>query len=209
MTALEGAHFRDSRGETYHIAPLTSSLAHERAADLLFAHNLIPSQKWGIDELLADRDQLRPFLGKWDISRIAIAQNGDTVGFCIGFELPPDHTFYHEPCFYLHRLAVVSTYQGRGVGAVLQAETVVGCFIRGFAYVASPLTPVVLYGQTDAADHNRTVRVFYETAGFRVIGQKPYDDRTDFIMKMDAQSFWHSRHVGLWRRQRLSAQLAK
>jgi GNAT superfamily N-acetyltransferase len=204
MAEPTGALFHDSRGGICRVVQLTLPLACERAADLLLAHNLIPFQRWGTQELLAESDERRTFRGKWDVSRVAIANNGDTVGFCIGFELEPDFKFYHEPCFYLHRLAIVPAYQGRGIGALLQAETVVGCFIRGFMCVGGPLDPVVLYGQTDSTENNRKVLLFYKAAGFRVVGQKPYESRIDTILKMDAQSFWQSRHVGLWRRQRLS-----
>jgi GNAT superfamily N-acetyltransferase len=182
---------------------LSASLANERAADLLRAHNLIPSQRWTSDELLADGDGTRQYFGKWDVSRVAITEDGRTIGFCIGFELVPDLQFYHERCFYLHRLAVLPEFRGRMIGALLQAETVVGCFVRGFHDIGSIRDPVVIYGQTDTADWNRSVRLFHQAAGFRVVGQKAYADRTDAIMKMDAQGFWRSDHVALWRRYRV------
>lgn len=209
MGEFAEAMFRDSRGDIFGVTHLTPSLARERSADLLLAHNLIPFQKWAIKDLLADCDGSRQFLGKWEVSRIAIASNGDTLGFCIGFERQPDFTFYHEPCFYLHRLAIVPAYQGRSIGALLQAETVVSCFVRGYNYVGSSSGPVVLYGQTDSAYCNRKVLLFYKAAGFRVVGQKPYENRTDVVMKMDAQSFWGSRHLSLWRRHRLSEFITK
>jgi GNAT superfamily N-acetyltransferase len=197
-----GTYFRDAHGDMFCVVNLSATVATERATDLLRAHNLIPSQKWTIDQLLADGDGARQYFGKWDVSRVAIAGDGGTIGFCIGFELVPDFQYYHERCFYLHRLAILPEFRGRMIGPLLQAETVVGCFVRGFHDIGSVRDPVVICGQTDMADWNRAVRLFHQAAGFRVVGQKPYPARTDAIMKMDADSFWRSDHVALWRRQR-------
>jgi GNAT superfamily N-acetyltransferase len=124
-------------------------------------------------------------------------------GFCIGFEREPDFKFYFEKCFYLHRLSVSPDYRGRGLGALLQTETIVGCFLRGFTTLGEPSDSIVLYGQTDISPQNRNARLFHQAAGFEEVGEKQYKYRTDAIMRMDAQSFWASRHLALWRRHRL------
>jgi len=197
------ALFNDAGGHVHRVCRLNQDIARERANELLKIHNIIPNQHWELEDLLANRDETRIFHAKWEISSIAFAPNDSISGFCIGFEREPDRLHYFEKCFYLHRLAVSEEFQGLALGALLQTQTIVNCFIRGFLHVGGPFDQVVLYGQTDLAPSNRKALLFHKAAGFNVVGEKPYDIRTDAIMRMTAQTFWRSRHVAIWRRSHI------
>lgn len=207
MTEDQQVIVRDARGDFHRIYTLTRGIARERAAELLWIHNLIPNQHWELRDLLAEHDETRVYHGKWEISSIALTTDKVVSGFCIGFEREPDFKFYFEKGIYLHRLSVSLGLQGRAIGALLQTETIVRCFLRGLTHVGGPFDPVVVYGQTDSATYNRSVHLFHKAAGFEVVGEKPYERRTDVIMRMTAQSFWASRHVAMWRQRRLGSSL--
>ena len=126
-------------------------------------------------------------------------QEGEAIGFCIGFELPPDNVTYHRPGIYMHRLSVHPKYRKQFVGALLQAEASVVCFDRGLRYIGPTAEDVVLYGQTNDVPENAHMLAFYRDAGFEPIGHKPYADRVDVVMQMTRQSFAESRHASLRR----------
>jgi GNAT superfamily N-acetyltransferase len=192
----------DVHGEQYRVVHLTLAVATDRAREIVELHNSIPNQHWGIQQVLAEQDDTRIFHAKWSVSRIAVDTEDKLVGFCIAFERTPDSEYYPEKCFYLHRLAILPESRGRGLGALLQTQTIVDFFLRGFQCLGSARDPVIVYGQTDSAPFNRNVVLFNRASGFVEVGQKPYPFRTDLIMRADAKSFWDCRHVAFWRSHR-------
>ena len=201
--AEPGSWFKDSRGEPFRITVLCAELAKPHRQWLVKTHNEIPFQHWTEEELFAASDGTRAYLGKWEISRIAFSSTGEPLAFCIGFEMQPDHQYYHQAGIYLHRLAVAPNVQGRMIGALLQAETIVQAFLRGLCFAGSVRAPVVIFGQTNITPSNYRVRLFHKAAGFREVGQKTYPDRTDVILRMGAAEFWSSRHLWQWRLARI------
>lgn len=201
------AWFADSRGALFYVAGLSSDLAIAHKDWLVRTHNTIPFQSWTEDDLFALSDRRREFLGKWEISRIAVSAMGIPLAFCIGFEMRPDHEHYHEPGIYLHRLAVAPEVQGRMIGALLQAETIVQSFLRGLCYAGDGRTPVFICGQTNKTVGNSRVRLLHRAAGFQEIGEKIYTDRTDVVLRMDAGDCWSSRHLRQWRRAQVTARI--
>ncbi|MCG8554035.1 MAG: GNAT family N-acetyltransferase [Proteobacteria bacterium] len=201
--ADDQAHLLDSRGDLFTVRSLSPAMASRFADDLVAAHNLIPYQRWTMEDLLADRDSAREFFGKWEISTIALSVDERPLGFCIGFERAADGTYYESNGIYLHRLAVSSQFQGRSIGALLQAETIARALSRGLKYVQDlPVAPI--FGQTNLQESNRRVLLFHHAAGFRQVGEKTYGDRTDAILRLDRPDFEASRHAALWRRRRYS-----
>lgn len=195
--------FNDYHGEPFRVTRLSPSIAKKHQAWLLKTHNEIPLQHWTARELFASGDGSRSYLGKWEISRIALSISDQPLAFCIGFEMIPDNLYYNEVGIYLHRLAVDSNARGRRIGALLQTETIAQAFARGLCFVGNPRAPVLIFGQTNKTSSNEGVRLFHRAAGFQEIGEKPYPDRTDVVMRMDAINFWSSRHVWQWRSSRI------
>ena len=193
---MEENTFRDRSGRIFSICRLTRDLAEEHADRIIWLHNFIPFQYWDVDDLLREADAMRPFYGKWEISRLAFGSDRDVIGFCIGFELAPDGIYYHRPGVYMHRLSVDPLYRRSYIGAMLQAEASYFAFERGMRHIISR-DDVVLYGQTNDVPENVHMLKFYDDAGFRIVGQKPYSDRVDVIMEMTRQSFFASRHAQL------------
>lgn len=191
--------FCDSRGEAFCVQKLSADLARVHSDWLLTTHNTIPYQHWTEADLFADGDARRSYTDKWKISRIALSPTGAPLAFCIGFEMQPDSEYYREPGVYLHRLAVAPQFRGRMIGLLLQAETIVQAFCRGLIQSGSTSYPVVLFGQTSESPENNSVLLFHKAAGFREVGKKPYANRTDLVLRMEAADFWASRHAQKWR----------
>lgn len=200
--AATSVWFHDIYNQRFKVVALDQIKAREHIDWIVATHNIIPFQFWGRRDVLAEQDDNRKYLGKWEISRIALSESGDPLAFCIGFELRPDDQYYSKPGVYLHRLAVAQGAQGKMIGVLLQTETIAQIFKRGLRYVGSPQHPVLVWGQTNKILANKTVVRFHQGAGFRIVGEKSYPDRIDVIMRMDATDFWNSHHVRRWRMQR-------
>lgn len=191
-------HFLDREGVCFRVLPLTQDEAAQHASLLVAIHNAIPFQHWTEQNLLANGDDRRVFHGKWELSTLATTVDGTPMGFCIAFELQPDHQYYEHAGIYMHRMSLASPYRGRQIGALLHAETLWRAFCRGMQIMAPPGTPVRVYGQTNELAENIRVLEFHRDAGFLRVGRKPYSDRVDVIMEMTVQSFLRSRHTELW-----------
>ncbi len=191
-------HFRDREGASFTVVPLTRDEAARHAPLLVAIHNDIPFQHWTEQDLIADSDDRRTFHGKWELSALAITADGTPMGFCIAFELEPDHRYYEHPGIYMHRMSLASPYRRRQVGALLHAEALWRAFCRGAQITAPVGAPVRVYGQTNERPENSRVLEFHRDAGFRPVGRKPYPDRVDVIMEMTVESFLLSRHTELW-----------
>ena len=118
--------------------------------------------------------------------------------------MQPDFEYYREPGIYLHRLAVAPQFRGKMIGLLLQAETIVQAFSRGPIRRGSSVYAIAIFGQTSEAPENKSARLFHKAAGFREVGKKPYADRTDLVLRMEAADFWASRHAEKWRASRLA-----
>ncbi|MFC1453179.1 GNAT family N-acetyltransferase [Verrucomicrobiota bacterium] len=190
--------FTDRDGEAFSVVPLTKRLASTHADFLVDVHNSIPFQYWTVDDLLSDNDATRTFHGKWELSTLAVARDETPMGFCIGFEIPPDGVHYPRPGVYMHRMSLAPAYRQRGVGAILHSETLWRALQRGLRIVQTQGTPPVIYGQTNKDGGNERIIAFHRDAGFRTIGRKQYPDRSDVVMIMTREDFLRSRHARLW-----------
>lgn len=195
--------FIDANGEVFRVTQLTRELAETHVDWLVRVHNYIPYQQWTRETALADHDDYREFHGKWEISRIALSENGNPIGFCIGFELVPDGIHYLEPGIYMHRMSLEHEYRSRQIGAILHAEAIGKAFERGIRRIKRSQTGLIIYGQTNDVPENKKIIQFYFDAGFKVVGAKSYPDRKDVILSMTEQEFLKSRHAKLWRSRRI------
>lgn len=199
-------HFLDARDNEFVVRPLTLEVATVYADRLVEIHNGILNQYWTNGNLLANSDAQREFAGKWEISTFTSrAKSCVPIGFCIGFETPSS-PYFPEAGVYMHRTALLNSERGCGIGAIMHVETMLRIFRRPLRYVhAISDSAFPAYGQTSNAKENQRALAFWLDAGFEIIGEKPYLDRVDYVMRMTKMSVLRSRHYQLWQRGRASA----
>jgi ribosomal protein S18 acetylase RimI-like enzyme len=125
------------------------TLSRERAeahlAELLRLDGVIGQDAWGEAEFLL------PLPEKFDHSRLALGPSGEAVGFAVASR--------KGDCVHVHRLAVASSHQRRGIGLALLR----GVAASGHGAGLETLTLKVARANADASR-------FYEALGFRPIG---------------------------------------
>lgn len=139
--------------------------------------NHIPEVTYVADELLAEsKPDGRIMKNKWQHSYILI-EDGEAVGFIIGYERAADGTMqYPVDSLYMSELVVDESKRGKGY-----ARTLIAQYLSDAVDTARQFTL-----QTNAAEWNEPVRKLYKSFGFRVDGEKLYDNRSDVIMRATA-----------------------
>ncbi len=156
---------------------LSLELAERHINRLVELANLIPQVAYTADELLAEsKPDGRIMKNKWQHSYI-LFEDEEVVGFIMGYERAADGTLqYPVDSLYMSELVVDESKRGRGYARALIAR-----------YLSDAVDAVRQFTlQTNAAAWNEPVRKLYESFGFRVDGEKLYDNRSDVIMRATA-----------------------
>lgn len=163
------------------ITCLNRHIAEIYAAELTELHNLIPFQKWSKQDLLSDRDNIRVYKYKWDISSICLIQKRP-IGLCIAFEDNDSNVSGIHNFLYIHRIVVAAPYRNKGAGTKMITKTC-NDYIR--KNPADRNVPILLYTPITALDNTlfESAEKFYQKIGFSRIGQKRYPNKIDAIMK--------------------------
>lgn len=129
--------------------------------------------------LLAMAKPERPFLEKWRHSLIALDEVNHFVGIAIGYERASEgNAQYPADSIYLNDFAIHPDFQHQGLGKKLLLAFLTHNRQVGFLALSGDLAFSV---QTNVAPFNVHVQRLYESVGFRPIGQKVYDNRTDTV----------------------------
>ncbi|HUN86787.1 MAG TPA: GNAT family N-acetyltransferase [Terracidiphilus sp.] len=161
------------QGDEVSIATLDRETAASHAAALVKIHNLIPFVSWSTEELLAERMGDRIFPQKWDLSIVIWNAAGEPIGFLFSYLRSPDGNF---PCVsvYMHRMAIISSLQRRGIGRRVVAIYLDRVFDR------MEVDYVTL--QTNDNAGNAGIIGLYESSGFARVKRVFYPNKTDWLM---------------------------
>lgn len=159
---------------------LTKEMALEFAEKIVQLHNLIPFQKWSIEDLLLESDEKRTYKSKWEISSVCFIEN-ILVGVCIAFE--DNQSNINGVCdfVYLHRIVVQPEYRFRGIGSNLIMHTC-KCFhgINSIQNNTSVFVLTPIKALNNMAFEN--AEEFYLKLGFNKVGEKEYTNKIDSIL---------------------------
>ena len=173
-------------------------LCKKYSSRLVTIHNEIPFQRWTEQDLLADRDETRIFHAKWELSQYAKVGTA-VVGFGLAFDREADDLFYPCNCLYMHRMAIAPEWRSRGIGVILHCHSLNLCFKRRLQVLQPSPKSNSVFGQTNATKENQKLVQFHKDAGYRIVGEKAYTDRSDWIMELTENNFLQSRHFPYWR----------
>jgi len=178
------------------VAPLNKELATIYASELADIHNLIPHVSWTQNEIIADEIDGRRFPYRWDLSQILLSPEADKtpIGFSIAYFRSASTDFVPFNSVYLHRGAIKTAYQRKGIGIAM-----VGFALSNAFDFISKHPDLFLgdsdYGvtmQTNDEPSNREKIKLYRGLGGIPIGQKKYQDKTDIILGFSRPSFINS-----------------
>jgi ribosomal protein S18 acetylase RimI-like enzyme len=172
-------------GDLISISTLDRDTAQRHAARLVSIHNLIPFVRWTERDLLADQIGTRIFYHKWDLSLLIVRGSDESIGFLVSYLRPPDGNF-QSMSVYMHRMAILSALQRRGIG-----KQVVSIYLQRL-FTKLRVDHVTL--QTNDNAENARIIALYEGLGFVKIKRVFYPDKTDWLMacsRMSANSTGH------------------
>lgn len=171
-----GEQYRDIE-PVVRVEHLSLELAERYINRLVELANHIPEVTYVADELLAEsKPDGRIMKNKWQHSYI-LFEDEEVVGFIMGYERTADGTLqYPVDSLYMSELVIDESKRGRGYARVLIAR-----YLSDAVDAARQFTL-----QTNAAAWNEPVQKLYESFGFRVDGEKLYDNRSDVIMRATA-----------------------
>lgn len=126
------------------IVKLTKEMVKENIKRLVEIDGVIEGDSWNIDNFLMDLE------GKWDYSYVAVVDN-EIVGFVI--------CSIKGDALYVHRMGVLSEYQGKGVGGSLLEYIAELCQKEDMKHIILQVKKFSLKGQR-----------FYESKKFSRVG---------------------------------------
>jgi ribosomal protein S18 acetylase RimI-like enzyme len=139
----------------------------------------IPLVTYTERDVLAESKDSRKFFGKWEHS-LVVFDHEQPIAVIIGYErVAEDNTQYPENSLYISELAVDLHYQKQGI-----ARRLVALFLQHnnkLSYLSGPLVYTV---QTNSAVWNQHVQNLYKSFGFKEVGRKTYNNRTDLVLKL-------------------------
>jgi ribosomal protein S18 acetylase RimI-like enzyme len=140
------------------LSTLDRTTLERRLEEILAADADTPGAAWTAENLRCDLP------GKWEVSRLALAEDGAMAGFLVGS--------VREGAIHVHRLVVVESHRRRGLGRLLLGEAAAEARSRGLASITLKV----------AAD-NEPALDFYRALGFRRDG----DSRDPVVLRANAE----------------------
>jgi ribosomal protein S18 acetylase RimI-like enzyme len=163
---------------TYKLCRLTKDVARANSQELLLIHNIIPYVHWETDDLLADiSPKGLSYDNKWQLSFI-VYDKSKIVGLLIAY-IRSSTDAHPINSIYIHRLAISSDHQGKGVGRQL--------LLNAIKYYAGRFSSISTYTvQTNDEEANDRVIKFYETVGFQRFMPVRYPEKLDILLRLES-----------------------
>lgn len=164
------------------IRPLSAPSARENKAELFGLFQLIPGVNYRPQDVTATKkDDGRVLHAKWKHSHAAFVDELP-VGVLMAYEREAEGSeIYPENTLYLSELAVTKNYRGQGIAKLLLAQVIGQAVERGnFHKLRGPLNFSL---QTAAVLANERAQRLYRSFGFKDVGYKDYDNRSDVVMR--------------------------
>lgn len=160
------------------IVPLTKVLAEQRQDEIAALLALIPLVEYTRANVVAEHKGDRVFFGKWDHS-LAVVDGEKIIGVLMAYERASEAgTLYADNALYISELAVDPAYRGQGI-----ARRLVEKFFERSATFTHLTGEAVYMVQTNGANWNIPVLRLYEKFGFKKVGEKVYENRTDVVLR--------------------------
>ena len=174
---------REFDPSTPSIIPVDQAFATTHVDELLALARQIPEAPWTAEDIVGTRKaDGRIEYAKWQHT-FALMQGEAIAGFVMAYERAAEsNANYPINSLYITGLAVRPESQRQGYARQLMRAILEPVLANGFSELSGP---TIFTLQTNAADWNVPVRTFYESLGFRVVGSKQYDNRTDVVMLGD------------------------
>jgi len=138
------------------IIPLNKETALANINRLIEINKVLDLDPWTVDNFLIDLD------GKWRYSLIAL-ENDQIVGFLIC-------SVKENNILHIHKIAIVSKYQRRGVGTLLMKHLFSNCNEYNIKYIS-----------VKTKKNNVNAQRFYERQDFKRIGS----DGPNYVYKKE------------------------
>lgn len=141
------------------------------------------TEKHTKEKLLADKKGERMLYAKWEHCLIAFDKSNHLAGIILGYERASEgNEQYPSDSIYLNDIAVSKNYQKKGLGRFLLREWLKFNKTVGYKELDGILKFSV---QTNKEEWNNHVQQLYESAGFKKIAEKKYDNRTDNVYSLN------------------------
>lgn len=165
------------------IKKLSREFAEQYADDICETLDQIQlTEKHTKEKLLADKKGERILYAKWDHSLIALDKGNNFAGIIIGYErVSEGNSQYPSNSIYLNDIAVSINFQRRGLGKFLVKEWLNFNKKVGYKELNGKLRFSV---QTNKEEWNSHVQHLYESAGFKKIAEKQYENRIDNVYSL-------------------------
>jgi ribosomal protein S18 acetylase RimI-like enzyme len=164
----------------YNICRLDKNTAVVNAKVLAQLADSIPLVEYSEDDILADSKPGRIFHGKWEHSLAAFHQE-KPIAVIIGYEREKEENdLYPENSIYISELAVDNQYRKQGLARELLYQ-----FLsqhKSFLHLQGKLRYSI---QTNSDEWNKYVIDLYKAFGFKQVGTKAYDNRTDVVLGLE------------------------
>ena len=110
-----------------------------------------------------------------------VFDSGKSVAILIAYEREADDHLYKNNSIYISELAVAKNSQQKGI-----AKKLIKIFIENnkFLQLTGDLNFTI---QTNSSDQNKHVVSLYKSFGFKEVGKKEYDNRTDVVLRLSAE----------------------
>ncbi|MFP4622092.1 MAG: GNAT family N-acetyltransferase [Bacteroidales bacterium] len=162
----------------YSIYSLDKETALRHIDSILRLVNYIPMKDYTREEILAESKDGRPLYGKWEHSLIAF-YGSKPIAVLIAYEREAEtHPSYRENSIYISELAVDEAYRRKGI-----ARKLLKLFFQHSTHFLYLIGEPVYTIQTNSEAWNEPVQKLYESFGYKPVGYKKYENRTDVIMK--------------------------
>jgi GNAT superfamily N-acetyltransferase len=163
--------------EIYKIQRISKETVLAHLDDYVRLANLIPMVTFTKEDLLSEAKDGRVLHNKWDYI-IGAFNKGKMIGFINGYEREKENTGpYKFNSLYLNMMAVDHEHRGKGLG-----KNLFSAFLYEYKQFRILEGEFVYTLQTNSASWNSHLAYMYRSFGFKEIGIKEYDNRTDLVM---------------------------
>jgi ribosomal protein S18 acetylase RimI-like enzyme len=163
----------------YIIQPISKEVVSLHLEDYVRLANLIPLVTFTEEDLLAESKDGRVLHGKWNYVIGAFCEE-KMIGFINGYEREKEKTGpYQFNSLYMNMMAVDPEHRVKGLGKKLFSM-----FLQEFTHYQILEGEFIYTLQTNSESWNAHLADMYRSFGFKQIGIKEYDNRTDLVMML-------------------------
>lgn len=158
-------------GERITIDFLSPYICYDYQIEILELINSIPKIKWGIKDLLTDKDY---YGDKWKYSFAIYNSSGEIIGVLISYFRIADEKHILDS-LYIHKLSIREDYKNNGIGSKA-LQFVIQHVFKLMKWLLN------ITVQTNDCLENSKVLHFYEKNGFIRLYNVFYTDKVDILM---------------------------